>query len=91
LRAALDAQSASLHITTRIRLPRIQIREILWPPSEDAWRKLREITTPDHNGHMPVPESVDITALEPYSLVSLFKPAFVTPFLKTVLGAEVEG
>jgi len=88
LSAALKTQRATLRITARHRLPRLQIAGMLWPPSEEAWSRLAEITAPDANGRVPDPESVDVTALEKPSFGSLFEPVWLSEPLRKVLRAE---
>lgn len=86
LAEALVKRSAMIKITTRLRLPRIRIGQMLWPLSEQAARKFEELIAPDAEGRRGDPWQIDLASLEPHDFRTLFAPIRITETLRHILG-----
>jgi len=85
---------APIRLEMRLRLPRIELRRMLWPPSEEYLQKLAKAVA-DASERGTSRDEIDLTAIETPSLVHLFQPAAMTDtllkMLETPLGETVAG
>ncbi|HEX8409546.1 MAG TPA: restriction endonuclease [Thermoanaerobaculia bacterium] len=75
---------APIRLEIRIRLPRIELRRLLWPPSQEYSQKLAQAVAAAHERGESGDE-IDLTTLEVPSLAHLFEPVWLTQTLKNML------
>jgi hypothetical protein len=77
-----------------VRLPRIELRRILWPPNDRYLEKLSKAVAHAKKENLPLGQ-IDLTTLEPPSFSHLFEPPTITEMLhrmlETPLGETVAG
>ena len=89
LRRFLSEGSASIRVTTRVRLPRIQWRGVFWPLSIRVATALNQAFASEASeGGRAVP--LDVEQIEGPSLANMWEPLWVSPLLKGILEASFD-
>lgn len=88
LAAVATAHPAPIRLELRVRLPRIEMNRILWPPSEEFSRKAAEVFAAAHQQGKSLGD-VDIATIETPSLAKLFEPVHMTDSLRQILNTPL--
>jgi hypothetical protein len=75
---------APIRLEIRTRLPRVELRRLLWPLSQQFSQKLAQaVADASENGSSE--EDIDLTTIETPSLAHLFEPVHMTDTLREML------
>ena len=78
LREYLESQKA-VRVVGRLRLPRIRVGPMYWPPSERTTKKVAELMEAYKVGKIPDPRPLKFTEIEGMDLNAVFEPIWRGP------------
>jgi hypothetical protein len=78
LREYLESQKA-VRVVGRLRLPRIRVGPMYWPPSERTTKKVGELMEAYKAGKIPDPRPLSFAEIEGMDLNTVFEPIWRGP------------
>ena len=78
LREYLEKQKA-VRVVGRLRLPRIKVQAMYWPPSERTTKKLGKLMEAYKMGEIPDPRPLNFAEIEGMDLNTVFEPIWRGP------------